>query len=108
MIESSIFYFKEKIKFRLADQDKLRRWILKIIQSKNFELSNLNFIFCSDEYLRKINREYLNHNFFTDIITFDYSSSKKSIAGDIFISIDRVRINAKMYNNSFKNERRVC
>lgn len=99
-----IFFFKEGIKFRLSDKDKLRNWILKKLKLEGFELRNLNFIFCTDNYLRKINKEYLGHDYFTDIITFDNSVSKKMTDGDIYISVDRVRINSKVYDNTFNDE----
>ena len=99
-----IKFFKEEIKFRLADTDNLKYWILKIIKNKKYKLSELNFIFCGDKFLRKINKKYLNHDYYTDIITFDNSITKEFISGDIFISIDRVRINANTYKSSFNDE----
>ncbi len=104
MHQPTIFFFKEEIKFRLSERDKLHLWILKMIKKEGFYLSNINFIFCKDSYLRRINREYLEHDYFTDIITFDNSVSKKIIDGDIYISIDRIRINSNTYDNSFKDE----
>ncbi len=99
-----VFFFKEGIKFRLSDKDKLRNWIFKKLKLERIELINLNFIFCTDIYLRKINKEYLGHDYYTDIITFDNSGLKKMTDGDIYISIDRVRINSKVYKNSFNDE----
>jgi len=64
---------------------------------------NLNIIFCSDNYLLKMNKEYLGHNYFTDVITFDYSE-ENLISGDVFISVDTVKENAKNYEVSFENE----
>ena len=99
-----IFFFKEGIKFRLSEKDKLRRWILKLIEAEGFDLLNINFIFCTDTFLRKINRQYLNHDYFTDVITFDNSVAKKIAYGDIYISIDRVRINSISFDTSFTEE----
>lgn len=99
-----ILFFKEKIKFRFTMQENIRHWIKKMIKKEGAALSNINFIFCSDSYLRKINKEYLKHDYFTDIITFDNSNSKKQVDGDIFISIDRININSKIYNASFNDE----
>ena len=104
MAGSTIFFFKEEIKFTLSDRDKLKKWILKIIKNAGYNLSNLNFIFCSDAYLRRINKEYLEHDYFTDIVTFDNSIEKKIIDGDIFISVDRVKINSKNFNSTFRDE----
>lgn len=104
MNQSSIFFFKEGIQFRLSKRKQIQDWILKIIKKEGFSLSNINFIFCTDVYLRKINKKYLDHDYFTDIITFDNSVSKKTIDGDIFISIDRVIVNSKEFASSFNDE----
>jgi len=72
----------------------LRRWISDTIKNEEHRTGELNFIFCSDEYLLNINQEYLDHDTYTDIITFDNSESEKEISGDIFISVPRVMENA--------------
>lgn len=99
-----IFFFKEGIKLRLSEKNELRNRILKLIKAEGFDLLNINFIFCTDNYLRKINKEYLGHDYFTDVITFDYSIIKKIVTGDIYISIDRVRINSVSYDTSLTEE----
>ena len=104
MKQPSIFFFKESIKFRLSKRNQLKDWILEIIKKEGYSISNINFIFCTDSSLRKINKKYLNHDYFTDIITFDNSVLKKTIEGDIFISIDRVIINSKKFTSSFNDE----
>ena len=104
MKEPSIFFFKEGVKFRLSDRQKLQHWIIKMTKKESHDIENLNFIFCTDKYLKQINNSYLNHDYFTDIITFDNSTSNKEITGDIFISIDRVKVNALLYNVSFRDE----
>jgi probable rRNA maturation factor len=104
MKDIRIFFFKEEIKFRLIKQKELKQWILKNIQSNKKTLSNLNFIFCSDKYLRSINKKHLGHNYFTDIVTFDNSEMSGIISGDIYISIDRLKANALSFNNSFEDE----
>ena len=104
MKQPSIFFFKESIKFRLSKRKQLMDWILEIIKKEGYSLSNINFIFCTDSSLRKINKKYLDHDYFTDIITFDNSVLKKTIEGDIFISIDRVIINSKKFTSSFNDE----
>jgi probable rRNA maturation factor len=91
---ASIRFFTEDVKFKLPHPRKTSRWIKEAILKERKTLGNLNFIFCSDNYLREINIQYLNHTTFTDIVTFDTSEVKGSIDGDIFISIDRVEENA--------------
>jgi rRNA maturation RNase YbeY len=90
-----INFFNEDISFTVKQKRSLRTWIRNTIISENHRLKLLNFIFCSDAYLLDINKQYLNHDTYTDIITFDNSDVKLEIAGDIFISIDRVKENAK-------------
>lgn len=90
-----INFFNEDITFNLKQKGLVRDWIRSTIISENHRLKQLNFIFCSDEYLLNINRQYLNHDTYTDIITFDNSDVKLDISGDIFISIERVCENAK-------------
>ena len=104
MKQPSIFFFKESIKFRLSKRKQLKDWILEIIKKEGYSISNINFIFCTDSSLRKINKQYLDHDYFTDIITFDNSVLKKTIEGDIFISIERVIVNSKKFTSSFNDE----
>lgn len=98
----SIFFHKENVSFS-TDEKFVVNWVKKSIDSLGFALGELSFIFCSDEYLNKINIKYLNHDFYTDVITFDYSK-EKLLFGDIYISIDRVKENAKIYSSSFNEE----
>lgn len=99
-----ILFFEEDIKFKLKDKNHIRQWIYDTIVKEEKSLENLNFIFCSDAYLLDINIQYLKHHTFTDIITFDNSEKKNSISGDIFISIERIKENAKAYKTTFVNE----
>ena len=94
------------INFKLKNKTILKHWIAAVIEKKKRRVDQLTFIFCSDEYLLNINKKYLNHNTYTDIITFDYSKAdiKLPISGDIFISIDRVKENASIYSKTFENE----
>ncbi|WP_233145478.1 rRNA maturation RNase YbeY [Labilibacter marinus] len=85
------------------DTKVLSQWINSIIKQYNGISSEVSFIFCSDDYILNINKEYLNHDYYTDIITFDYCENNR-IKGDIFISIDTVLSNSKKYNVSFLNE----
>ena len=77
------------------------KWLDESVRSLGFVIGELSFIFCSDEYLKKINIKYLNHDFFTDVITFDYSKNKL-LFGDVYVSTDRVKENAKTYNSSLQ------
>ena len=82
----------------------IRGLIKNVLSAENKLLENLNYIFCSDSYLHKINLKYLNHDELTDIITFDNAETDGIIEGDIFISIDRIRENSLDFNKSFENE----
>lgn len=93
-----INFFTEDISFNLKQKGLVRTWIRNTIIAENHRLRLLNFIFCSDAYLLSINQQYLNHDTYTDIITFDNSDIKQEIVGDIFISLDRIRENAKELN----------
>lgn len=104
MPKLSIYFFNEEISFNLKNKIIIRSWINQTIIQEKHQLEELNFIFCSDNYLLKINKEYLNHDTYTDIITFDNSSLPHEIIGDIFISIDRVKENAKSFDTTFINE----
>jgi rRNA maturation RNase YbeY len=104
MPKLSICFFNEEISFNLKNKTIIRSWINQTIIQEKHQLEELNFIFCSDNYLLKINKEYLNHDTYTDIITFDNSSLPHEIIGDIFISIDRVKENAKSFDTTFINE----
>jgi probable rRNA maturation factor len=94
----AVNFFQEEVSFTLKDKLKLKKWIKETIESEGYQLKELNYIFCSDEYLLQINQQYLDHDTFTDIITFDNSEEEGKIIGDIFISIERIRENAKTFN----------
>ncbi|WP_440879602.1 rRNA maturation RNase YbeY [Tenacibaculum sp. C7A-26P2] len=95
--------FNYEIDFKLTNEKSTSSWIQKCIQDEAGSLGEINYIFCDDAYLHKINVEFLQHDTLTDIISFDYSLGRK-ISGDIFISIERVRENASLYNVNFDNE----
>lgn len=101
---AKVNFFTEDISFKLPNPIKVSRWIQSAIKLEKHKLDNLNYIFCSDEYLNAMNVEYLNHTTFTDIITFSSSDQPGTIEGDIFISIDRVRENSKKFSQSFEAE----
>ncbi len=105
MTDFEINFFSDDINFRLTDKTLYRLWILKCARAEKKNIRTLNYIFCSDVQLKKINRQYLNHNYFTDIITFPASAAnEKNISGDIFISIERIKENAKTFNVGFADE----
>ncbi|CAM1350361.1 MULTISPECIES: rRNA maturation RNase YbeY [Tenacibaculum] len=95
--------FNYETDFKLLDETKTNSWINECIEKEGFELGEINYIFCNDEYLHKINIEFLQHDTFTDIISFDYTLGKE-INGDIFISIERVEENSNKYATSFQDE----
>ena len=99
-----IHFFSEDVLFTLKQKLAIRSWINDTIRSENYKLGELNFIFCSDEYLLKINQEYLNHSTYTDIVTFDNSETAGLILGDIFISIERIRENSLKFNVTERDE----
>lgn len=99
-----INFFTQDISFKISKPRKTRQWILDVLSREKKELVELNYIFCSDAHLLLINKEYLNHNTLTDIITFDNSEGSRQIEGDIFISIDRVIDNAKELKVNFDDE----
>ncbi len=96
------FYFEEIEELQL-DLPKSKKWIKNTISKEGSQPGDITFIFCSDDYLLEINRQYLDHDYYTDIITFDYVEGDL-ISGDIFISVDRVRENAATFGVSFLNE----
>ncbi|MBW3467407.1 rRNA maturation RNase YbeY [Arthrospiribacter ruber] len=100
----AISFFQEDIRFDLKPKISYKSWLKKIAANEGYKIIELNYIFCSDEYLYNINVEYLQHDTYTDIITFDNSEKEKEIEGDIFISVDRVKENATDEKISFDEE----
>ncbi len=84
-------------------EDTLCNWISKVVELEGKEMSDIALIFCNDEYLLKVNQDFLEHDFYTDIITFDYCSDNL-ISGDLFVSVERVIDNAQEYNVTFQQE----
>lgn len=95
--------FHYECDFELKEVKDYTDWISRVLASENAEPGNLTFVFCDDDYLLNINQRFLNHDDYTDIITFDYSEDS-IISGDIFISLERVRENAGRFKQSFKKE----
>ena len=101
---SSIHFFYEDVDFHFITIRKTKAWIKNVFKEENKRLGELNYIFCSDEFLASINLQYLHHNTLTDIVTFDTSQDARVIEGEIFISIDRVKENALNFKASFEDE----
>lgn len=89
--------------FKLKDSRVWKNWIKESVQKEGFSIGELNYIFCDDEYILEINRDYLNHDYYTDVIGFQYSQGS-DLTGDIYISVDRITENAKENQTEFKNE----
>ncbi len=98
-----IRYFSEDIKFTFKGRALNNRWLKSVAESEFRKLGDINIIFCSDPYILDINIKFLNHSYYTDIITFDYCEDNV-ISGDLFISIDTVRDNASYYGSDFSEE----
>ena len=101
-----IKFFSEGIVFKQPQSVKTSKWIKNVSLSEGYKIGDLNYIFCSDDYLLEINRQYLQHDYYTDIITFDNSEEEGKIDGDIYVSIDRVKDNATNLNIDFEVELR--
>ncbi len=100
-----IYFQNSSIDFKLPlNEERIRAWIEEVILAENHSLEELSYVFTSDESLLEINQSYLNHDTFTDIITFDYSENEGIINGEIIISIERVRENAQKYEVEFVHE----
>jgi len=102
-----ISYFTEGIKFKFTNKREYNNWVKATIEQESKsdpkKSGNICIIFCSDEYLLEVNKKFLLHEYYTDVITFD-NSEKGYISGDIFVSIDSVRINAQYYKQEFRDE----
>ena len=103
MSEGAISFHAEDVPFPLDNEEQVAAWLREGVRSHRKELVNLSFIFVSDERLYEMNNEYLRHDYYTDVITFDYSDVD-GIAGDVFISVERVRENAGLFKDSFQRE----
>ena len=105
-----IRYFKEDTSFSLKDKRLINKWLQEVSKQRGYKIGELNYIFCSDPYLLAINKQFLDHDYETDIITFDNSddyeleTGHKGVSADIYISVDTVRVNAKAYGEGFDRE----
>lgn len=89
--------------FELAEPEKVRRWLSEVVKRREKSVGNINYLFCDDEYLLQVNRQYLDHDTYTDIITFDYVAGGL-VSGDILISVERVGENAHQFDVPFEQE----
>ncbi len=100
-----IAFTTDHIEMPALDERKVSRWIKAVAADYGFSVGNITYIFCSDERELEVNRQFLGHDYYTDVITFDYTSGQ-TLNGDIFISLDTVRTNAEMVGAAFENELR--
>ena len=98
------FHFEDIAMPKDMEQDRYAKWVERIIDNEGFELAAINYIFCSDDYLLNINRQYLDHDYYTDIITFDNADEGGALEADIFISVERVADNAQKLGIDFSKE----
>ena len=100
---TEITYLAQQIEMPEFNQSAVNEWIEQVARNHNRVVGPLTYIFCSDEKILEVNRQFLQHDYFTDVITFDYSSHKR-ISGDIFISLDTVRSNAELFQRAYNEE----
>jgi rRNA maturation RNase YbeY len=103
-VSHAIQFFSEGIPFILKDKAGIRKWLTLVIREERKKPWYINFIFCSDDYLFELNKTYLKHETFTDVLTFSYAEDNSIISGDIFISINRVKENAFDFDQDFDTE----
>ena len=103
MTKGKIYFFIENISFTLQHKRKIRKWIIETISNENKIAGEINFILCDDKYLSSLNKTYLHKDTLTDVIAFDYCE-KDIISGDIYISYERIKENAQIFNLSTENE----
>ena len=101
---SSISFFNADVSYDLRSKNGIRLWLSDVIKKEGFRIGELSIILCSDEYLFKMNVQYLKHKSYTDIITFDQSESKGEVSGELYLSIDRIKDNAKTLNINLIDE----
>ena len=102
--EANMITFQaENIDFPKIKKQATKNWIKLVAENYGKKIGDINYLFCTDEKILEVNNQYLSHDFYTDIITFDYSEGNK-ISGDIFISLDTVRTNSQKYNTNFMEE----
>ena len=100
---SEISYLAQGVELPKINQVAVNQWIVRVAQCHQRVVGDLTYIFCNDEKILEVNRQYLQHDYFTDIITFDYSSRKR-ISGDMFISLDTIKRNAELFERAYNEE----
>jgi rRNA maturation RNase YbeY len=100
----AILFFSEDTLFKPKQKAELRKWVNNCVMAEGFKIQEINFIFCTDDYLLEINKNYLDHDTYTDIITFDNGEQNGKVLGDIFISVDRINENAAKFGVSERDE----
>ncbi|MFD2932219.1 rRNA maturation RNase YbeY [Spirosoma flavum] len=101
-----IRFFNEDVSYKLTQKQAIRKWLKQQAEGEGYAVGDLNYIFCSDDHVLQVNRDYLQHDYYTDIITFDQSEEEGKIEGDIFISVDRVADNANQLAITAEQEMR--
>lgn len=101
---SKITFHSADVKVPIQNRSGFKSCILKLFSIEDYTLKRLSYVFCSDSYLLQLNKKYLNHNFYTDILTFLISERNRPIESEIYISVNRIKENAKLYNASYQNE----
>ena len=103
IVSGMVSYYFTDTDFKLRNKTKIKNWLRLVAESEIFTLGNISVIFCSDNYILDVNQKFLHHDYYTDIITFDYSENDR-ISGDLFISVDTVRENSVEYGTDFEDE----
>lgn len=101
-----IRFFNEDVAYKLPKKQATRQWLKQQAEREGYAVGDLNYIFCSDEHVLQVNRDYLQHDYYTDIITFDQSEEEGKIEGDVFISVERVADNAVQLGIAAEQEMR--
>jgi len=99
-----VSFFNQDVDIKLSNKTKIADWLTKVANGYDQPITQLNYIFCSDQFLLELNKQYLNHDFFTDILTFDMREPGEELKGDIYVSTDRVAENANRYVVPFEIE----
>lgn len=100
----SVYFHQQNIQPKLSNRKPLKQFIQNIFKQEKKTLAKLDYIFCTDDFLLQINQQYLNHNYFTDIISFNLSENQSNIIGEIYISIDRIKENAQQFKTPYQKE----
>jgi rRNA maturation RNase YbeY len=103
-MSAKINFYTQDINFKLKQKTKYKTWLIQVANHHHKKINQISYIFCNDTFLHKINLEYLSHNTYTDIITFPYHTEGMPLEGEIYISIDRIKENAKNYLQTFEEE----